>query len=482
MKKSETLFGLLRIPIDFTLVIVGFLLGYGIRTRGDFIPGMHFPLDLSSFPPVHEYMELVISFALMLVLVFFVFGLYKVKNSDGPLRESRKVIAASFVWVLLIIAYYFAVRQVFFSRLVLGFSFALTLSFLVSARWLLQGAEHLLLRAGIGAKRTLIIGSGKLTQSFIKSLSTDPHYHLLGYLSKNAATKLKGLKRLGHLVDLEKTVKKFKIESIIQTSQNLTELQTHDLIEFCREHHLEYSFLPDTLEIDQTNVEVSTVGGLPLIHLKPTPLDGWGRVYKRSVDIVGSLVGLILFSPIMLLIALGIKLDSKGPILFSRLEDGSRAERIGQNGKPFPFYKFRTMKHNSHKLRFKKDFASKSHRKGPLLKIKNDPRITKFGKILRRTSLDELPQLWSVLRGHMSLVGPRPHLPDEVAKYQSHHRFLLTIKPGATGLSQISGRSDLDFEEEARLESYYIKQWSPWLDLKIMLKTVIVVLKGNAAD
>ena len=139
------------------------------------------------------------------------------------------------------------------------------------------------------------------------------------------------------------------------------------------------------------------------------------------------------------------------------------------------------MRDGTHGLRYSK-LAEQNARKGPLVKIKNDPRITRFGQLLRKTSIDELPQLWNVFKGEMSLVGPRPHLPEEVANYENHQRFLLTIKPGITGLSQISGRSNLDFEEEVRLDSYYIKHWSPFLDLKIMLKTLFVVLGGHAAD
>lgn len=480
MKKSEIVFGLLRIPMDFAMVVLGFLLGYKIRLNGDFIPGMHFPLNLDSFPPVNEYVILVLYFAATLVIVFAIFGLYQLKNTEGPLREGSRVVLYSFVWILLIIAYFFAVRQVFFSRLVLGFSFVIAVAFMLSARLFLRSLERLLLLANIGVRRVLIIGSNKITARMLSALGKDPHYCIVGYLSKTG-TKIKDMKRLGSLKNLKEVVTLHQVEEIIQTSDKLTEIQAHDILEFCREHHLDYRFIPDILEIDRTNVEVEPIAGLPLIHIKPTPLDGWGKVIKRSYDFLGSLMGLLLLSPILILIAIGIKIDSKGPTLFTKLDDNSPANRVGQGGKLFKFYKFRTMKHNSHSLRYS-ELAKQNNRKGPLVKIKNDPRITKFGRFLRRTSLDELPQLWNVLKGNMSLVGPRPHLPEEVEDYEKHHKFLLTIKPGITGLSQINGRSDLDFDEEVRLDTFYIKHWSPFLDLKILLKTIFVVLRGKAAD
>lgn len=480
MKKSELAFGLLRIPVDFAMVILGFLLGYKIRLHGDFIPGMYFPLDASSFPATNEYLILLIFFASALTLVYAVFGLYKLRNTDGPLRETSRVILYAFVWLLLIIAYFFSVRQVFFSRLVLGFSFVITVFCISSARLTLRVIEQFMLIMGVGIRRVLIIGSNKLTVRMIKELKKDKHYLLVGYLD-NTKNEIKGAKYLGTLAQLENVIKMHKVEEVIQTSEKLTNLQSHEILQFCRENHLDYRFIPDLLEIDRTNIEVQPIGGLPLIHMKPTPLDGWAKVIKRSYDIIFASITLILLTPVLLLIAIGIKIDSKGPVLFTKLEDGMPANRVGAEGKLFKFYKFRTMANNCHHLRYTA-LAEKNNRKGPLVKIKNDPRITGFGRILRRWSLDELPQLLNIIKGDMSLVGPRPHLPEEVAAYEKHHKFLLTIKPGITGLSQISGRSDLDFEEEVRLDTYYIKYWSPMLDLKIILKTFVVILNGKAAD
>lgn len=480
MKYSEIVFGLLRIPVDFTMVVVGFLLAYKLRLLGDFVPGRSFEVLPANFLPVEEYLEFGLLFGLMLVTVFAFFGLYQFKNTEGPLRESRTVVTTSLVWVLVMMSYFFLTREVFFSRLVLLFGAVISILLIFFSRIVLHRLERILLNADIGRRRVLLLGSNKISQGLAENLKKDPHYTIVGYLTEKNR-RIPELKMLGTVSDLSRIVRKHRVESILQTTQNLSALQDHDILQFCQEHHLEYRFVPDILEVERSSVEVESMAGYPLIHLKPTPLDGWGRVYKRSVDLIGSALALIVLSPIFFLLALGIKMDSPGPVFFSKLEDGSPAYRIGQVGKRFRFIKFRSMKHNTHHLRYT-ELAGKNHRIGPLVKIKNDPRITRFGKFLRKTSLDELPNLWNVLRGDMSLVGPRPHLPEEVNAYQKHHKFLLTIKPGITGLSQIRGRSDLDFEEEARLDSFYIRRWSPWLDLKILLKTLMVVLQGKAAD
>ncbi|MCL5795482.1 MAG: sugar transferase, partial [Patescibacteria group bacterium] len=201
---------------------------------------------------------------------------------------------------------------------------------------------------------------------------------------------------------------------------------------------------------------------------------------KRIADIIFSLIFIIVFSPIYLIVALLIKFDSRGPIIYCN-------ERVGENGKVFNLYKFRSMKieycigdgyggNKALKIESKL-IKEKSQRNGPVYKVLEDPRRTKLGKIIERTSLDEIPQFFNVLLGQISVVGPRPHQPREVAKYQSWQRKVLRIKPGITGMAQISGRSDLDFDEEARLDIYYIENWSLWLDAKIVLKTPAAIFK-----
>lgn len=483
MKKSEILFGIARVPIDFGLVLAAMLIAYHLRQYTDLIPGMNFPVDILNFPALPEYLRFSTWAALALLIVFGVNNMYSMKTTARISNEIIKVFSLVSAWIMLIIAYYFVTRQLFFSRLVLGYIWILAMTLLASGRIFIRILQRILSKYGIGRRRILFIGKNILTKKLVAKLQNNPAYHLIGVVTQDGQEiKNSTLRILGRITDLKKIVKNHHIEEIIQTKSDLAEAEAHKIVDFCRENHIQYHFVPDVLQIHKTHVDVFNIAGLPMITLKVTPLDGWGKVYKRIFDLIIAGLCLIILSPIFLLISILIKLDSKGPILFCKKDDGTPVKRVGEQGRLFKFYKFRTMKPRTDSLRYE-ELSSKNHRKdSPLVKIKNDPRVTGFGRLLRRYSLDELPQLWSVLIGDISLVGPRPHLPEEVAKYEKHHKFVLSIKPGITGLAQVNGRSDLDFEEEVRYDTYYIENWSPLLDIKILFRTLLVVVGGKGAD
>jgi len=478
MKPSEIAYGLIRIPVDFLLTLLAFVLAYRIRSIKGFIPGLNLPFDVGAFPPLNQYIQFSIIASLILLLFFGLGKLYSLKATFRISRELKQIFLVISTWLMALIAYFFLIRTFPFSRLALIYTWVIAIILISSGRLLIRIIQFFTLQAGIGKKRIAFIGSNTITNRLSVTLGRDNSYTIIGYIDNEKNTSLQHIHYLGKLEDLPETAKKYELDEIIQTKKDLGHHEGESLLAFCREYHVGFSFVPDLLEIQQTNIETETIDNIPLIKLKPTPLDGWGKVLKRAFDIFGSSLGLIVLSPVFLITALAIKLDSKGTVFFQFLDDGSKVKRVGKHGKLFNFYKFRTMYPNTHNLRYT-DLAEKNIRKdSPLVKIKNDPRVTRVGRFLRLTSIDELPQLVNVLKGDMSMVGPRPHMPEEVDKYQKHHKFVLTIKPGITGLAQISGRSDLGFEEEVRLDTYYIEHWSLWMDLKILFKTLGILFRG----
>lgn len=464
MKRFEIFFGIIKIPLDFIMIILAFLAAYELRLITEPIEGIAKPIDYSVFPAIKEYMIFSGKAAIILIVIFILGKMYTLKTTFKFSTETKKIFIFCVIWAMAIITYFFFTRTFPFSRLAIIYSWILTFLFIIFGRGIIRLVQKIFLHYGIGKRRLLFIGNNNLTKELSQSLAKDVRYKIVGIIEK--------------IDQLKQIIKNRKIDEIIQTKSDLPEIQAEEILELCDLYNVNYRFTPDLFEVRRTNIEIETILTVPLINLKPTKLDGWNRVYKRIADIIGASLGLIVLSPIFLLTAIAIKLDSKGPVFFTKLDDGSPVKRVGQHNGLFKFYKFRSMRPKTDSLRYS-FLAKKNIRKdGPLIKIANDPRITKVGRFIRKYSIDELPQLWNVLIGNMSLVGPRPHLPEEVSKYRNHHKFVLTIKPGLTGLAQISGRSELLFEEETKLDRYYIENWSVWLDLKIISKTVAVILKG----
>lgn len=262
---------------------------------------------------------------------------------------------------------------------------------------------------------------------------------------------------------------------VLHTDPNPRSDDTAQLIDFCRSHHLNYAFLPAVFVDVPHQLSIGSIGLVPILRFEPTTLDGWGRVWKRAMDLLLGLALFIMLSPILLIIAVAILITCGRPVFYV-------SRRVAQYGKgTVPVLKFRTMCRDADQK--KAQLNSMSHRSdGPLFKIKNDPRVTPIGHFLRRLSLDELPQLLNVIVGHLALVGPRPHLPDEVAQYSEVQRRVLSIRPGLTGLAQISGRSSLKFDQEVKLDMRYIEEWSLALDFWILWRTAWVVVMGREAE
>jgi len=330
------------------------------------------------------------------------------------------------------------------------------------------------LKKGFGVYRVVLVGNGRFAG----------HLEDLFKRKRRLGYRVVAVLDVVNVEALEKTYRDHGIDEVIKTDPTLTEEDNLVLLDFCDKYKIDYKYVPALYETYASHIRFRQVEGVPLMELLRTPLDGWGRVAKRTVDVVGSIFGLIVLTPLFLVVAGLIKLDSAGPVFYSQV-------RVGKNMESFRFFKFRSMKSSmcvgeryggERATEFEEGLRQKQNeRSGPLFKMKNDPRITKVGRWLRRTRIDELPQLFNVLRGEMSLVGPRPHLPVEIEKYRKQHYKLFTIKPGMTGMAQVSGSAGLPFEQEAKLDIGYIEDWSLKLDCLILMRTMRILFTDRNA-
>lgn len=471
MKRSNLVFTALLVPMDYLMLILAGMFAYAIRTSeaiSQWRPVL-FNLNL----PLNRYFSIVLLVALFWLVVFAVSGLYKIKRGNRPLEEFLKITVASSAGLMAIIVYIFVKGQFFDSRFIVLAAWILAIFFVAFGRIFIRTIQRFMLfNFGYGASRMVVVGNDKITRNIARDIKDTPE---LGFKIVGELPKL-------DLGGLEKIVVNCEADEILLGETNYPNGQIIELMDFCQDKQIDLKFIPNLFQAATTNIEVDTALAVPIIELKKTALTGWGRIVKRIIDIIVSFVCLIIFAPLMTVIGLMVKLDSSGQMVYKNL-------RVGPNGK-FKVYKFRSMYlkycigeeypfHEEAVETHKKLVEEKSVRKGPVKKVGGDPRRTRVGRFLERWSLDELPQFYNVLKGEMSLVGPRPHLPEEVAGYERQHKKLFNIKPGITGLAQISGRSDLDFDEEAKIDIYYIENWSLGLDLKIMLKTPFVALFGK---
>ncbi len=459
MKKAEIIFSSILVPIDYILLVLAGWSAYALRYSE--LYAAHIREVVFSLP-FWQYNRYVLLVALIWLFLLAWSGVYTMR----PGRKFSKVFSGIFLacstGTLLLVLIFFFSRELFSSRFIILAAWILSIVYVTLAHWIVRIIQRRLYRRQIGVHRVILIGNDQISRLVSSILRSNPSLgYQVVYETENYSQPL--AERVAVLAKNE------QVDEIIQADPNINRQEMLKLIDLANEYHLDFKYAADLLGAKTNNIEIHNLRGLPLVEIKKTPLDGWGRVVKRIFDIIGSLFFLVLFSPLFLIVPLLIKLDSAGPVLYKN-------ERIGAKGKKFYLYKFRSMFKDADKI--KQALLDKNERgDGPLFKIENDPRITRVGKWLRRTSIDEIPNFWNVLWGNMSLVGPRPHEPHEVAQYQKHHKRLLDIKPGITGMAQVSGRSKLSFEMEVKLDTMYIENWSLWLDIIILFKTPLIILK-----
>ncbi|MDO8425528.1 MAG: sugar transferase [bacterium] len=461
MKRSELTISALLVPLDYVALLAAAVVAYRVRFEQlEELRPVIFTL------PFGEFFRIAAAVALAWIAIFALTGLYAATARRNWRSEFLRIVLGSSTGFALILAAIFFSRDLFASRFIVLASWLFAIAFVAFLRLIARGVERVLFAHGIGVHRIALIGSGRAADALAAAFADRPSLgfriveRFSAFPNHDAETTITALWR------------KRKVDEVIDATTPPDPARLQHLIVFCNDHHIPIRFAADLLAASTTRVSVETFAGVPLVEIKRTPLEGWGRIAKRAFDIIGALLLLVITSPLLLAIALAIRCTSRGSVLF-------RQERIGQAERPFTFLKFRSMRAGAHA-----EWATlraASDRNGPVPKIKHDPRVTPVGRILRRWSLDELPQLFNVLAGTMSLVGPRPHLPEEVADYEHRHRRVLALRPGLTGIAQVSGRADLDFEDEVKLDTFYIEHWTLGRDLVILLRTPFAVARARGA-
>jgi exopolysaccharide biosynthesis polyprenyl glycosylphosphotransferase len=417
-------------------------------------------------------------FAIIWVIIITKLDAYTYQRFTSLHREMIIIVKTSLIGTLILFAADFIFRFEYIPRSYIGIFFVMNFLSLTIEKIILFNVAKKIRERGQDRKKVLVVGTGLRVKAFIETVERNIGWGLdiIGLVAEDRLISEKeffGKKILGTTKEIEDILHGNQVDEVIicASGNELGRLEFEEVFEICEKEGVQIRVNSDFLGKLTKKVTVDHIYGLSIISYLNTPDNEWALYLKRLIDILVSGIGLIILSPIFLVIAILIKITSKGPVFYEW-------NVMGFNKKPFRSWKFRTMVVDADAQ--KKNLLAQNEMKGPVFKIKNDPRITKIGRFLRKFSLDELPQLWSVFKGDMSLVGPRPAGPHELARYESWHRRKLSIKPGITCLWQANGRNKInDFNEWVKLDLQYIDNWSIWLDLKILAKTAWVVLRGT---
>ncbi len=471
MKKTEILLMVLQVPVDLFMLLLAGLSAYYARFS-DWALALRpvmFELDLS------EFMGIVFWMATVWLLIFAMVGLY----SPNPNRRFSNILNRIFVacstGLAFLAMYLMFSQQLFDSRFLVAAAWFFALVYVVLGRLLMRGLKGILYRLSIGLRTIVIVGDQRFAETIASTFRERPEfgYRVLGIFPCYDSILVKKLDGM-------------EIDEFLFANPRAHEEEAIQALDYCNERHITFKYSADLFSTYTSNMSVHPVGGIPIVELKRVRLDGWGSVIKTVFDTLLSLVALIALGPLMILVLLAVYAETGSPVIYKN-------ERVGLRGKHFFTFKFRSMYQDEctgaqfgssgkkAEEREQELIRKQGTKEGPIYKIGDDPRVTKVGAFIRRWSLDELPQFYNVLKGEMSLVGPRPHQPREVEAYEKHHKSIFSIKPGITGLSQISGRSDLSFEEEMKLDILYMERWSLFLDMIIFLKTPFILFKKRRA-
>lgn len=467
--------------VDQLLIFVGFACAYWMRYEADWpdpLDTVIFEVATQNYVSLPAFFPVIAALMSYLGISFAARGLYRDSGRTRLLDQLGIIVNVVLTGIALLIVFVFLYRPFYFSRLIFAFAGANIIVLLGLLRLLIAGVHHWRWSRGIGRERVLVVGGTGLGQQVMNGIAASPGlgYTLAGYLDErpivNGERDPQIYRRLGSLEDLAATIREQRVQQVILALPFWEQGRLPELVAICREYGVGFQVAPDFYQLSFDRVDMLQLSGVPLLRPKEIRLTGFNLALKRGLDVALVLLTAPFTLLLALLIALLIRLDSPGPILF-------RQRRVGKNGHPFVCLKFRTMIPDAEER--KAELADRNEADGPLFKMRADPRITRIGGWLRRRSLDELPQLVNVLRGEMSLIGPRPALIEEVARYEAWHHRRLEVQPGCAGLAQALGRSDISFDEQVRLDIYYAENWSIGMDVRVLLMIIPAVLSGRGA-
>ena len=474
--RNSQYYSLFLLLIDSLTLLAALVLAYVIRVQYD------------ARPLVAEVYAVQYIFGLLAIIpfwvaTFFLLGLYSSEVYHRRLREWSRIAAGSLIGILLVLGWEFLTQNSLFpARLVAVYALIGSFLMILGERELLRFMRSQFFKYGVGTSRVLIIGSSTTVADIARNLAdtSKSGYHVVAIAGpkKSLPSELP----VHYYPRVESALARLDddaIDTIIQTDLYDNHTRNQTILSAAQSRHISYNFIPGEPEFYSGKNTIDVFLGYPMISVSQTPLVGWGEIVKLIFDTIISFIALVLLSPLFIVLILLQKIFNPGPVFYV-------SERLSRFSEPIQLIKFRSMSAKYGKKDAAEEFedmgrADLAAEYRANHKVENDPRITKFGTFLRKTSLDELPQLINVLRGDLSLVGPRPILPQEAKFSRGKTALLHSVKSGVTGLWQVSGRSNLSFDERIELELFYAQNWTFWLDIKILCKTVAVVLRKQGA-
>jgi exopolysaccharide biosynthesis polyprenyl glycosylphosphotransferase len=460
---------------DALAITLAFTVAYILRVSLSSVP-------ISAQVGAHDYIIALVSLIPFWLILFGVLGLYNSRIYERRFSEFGRLLIGSFIGILFVISYSYITNTIIFpARLVTIYGFGLVFIVTLLFRTLARAFRRELFSFGIGINNVLIVGNNQATRELIDSLQDTrvTGYKVLGVVGGKASKRHADIPHYASFTEGIGMQLKDQLHTIVQTELYADTSHNDEVLSFAQKHHIAYRFIPGNSELFIGKIEVDLFQSTPVIAVHQTALIGWGRVVKRLTDVLLGGLLLLIATPLLVLITIVMKLTDRGPVFF-------RQERLSRFDSKVNIFKFRSFKIAYNGMTPEDAFTKmgKEHLIKPYRdngdQLPNDPRISRVGRWLRKTSLDELPQLINVVRGDISLVGPRALVPYELDQY-AQKSLILSVKSGLTGLAQISGRRDIPFEERRKLDLYYVQNWSLWGDIVILTKTISIVLFHRGA-